>query len=101
MQGKILITGGSGFVGQFLAKTLPAAHCNIRIALRYPNHLALKQDNVERVFVDDLSEKTNWKQALSNCDYVVHTAGRAHVMKESIVNPMLEYQKVNIDERWL
>ena len=90
----ILITGANGFVGSALVLKLAAIETGvIRIAIRkltriFPN-------NVEIFECLELSDNTDWTDALKNIDIVIHCAARAHLLKDSASDPLAEFRKVN------
>ena len=45
----------------------------------------------------ELGPHADWSEAVRNQDVVVHAAARAHVMKESVNDPLTEYRRVNVD----
>jgi len=56
------------------------------------------QSRVERFVVDDLRKPDiNWSLVLSSVDVVIHTAARAHIMDDEVLDPLSEYRKVNCD----
>jgi nucleoside-diphosphate-sugar epimerase len=44
-----------------------------------------------------LGPHTCWSTALVNQEVVIHTAARAHIMKDEVSDPLAEYRKVNVD----
>jgi nucleoside-diphosphate-sugar epimerase len=52
--------------------------------------------SVEQALVDDLGPDTSWTHALSGIDAVVHTAARAHVMRDTAPDPLAEFRRVNV-----
>jgi UDP-glucose 4-epimerase len=80
---KILITGGSGFVGSFLQRTLTV-----------PQHLAAQ---LSRDTTDDLLKVESYPEAYQQVDTLIHLAGRAHVMHETAEDIHQAYAAVNID----
>jgi len=74
---RILLTGGSGFVGRVLTATLAGGGHTVRLALRTDN--ATPAGDLPRVIVGEIGSRTDWHAALSGVDAVVHAAGRAHV----------------------
>ena len=52
---------------------------------------------VETISISTISATTDWQQALENCDVIIHTAARVHVMKESAANPLHEFRQVNVE----
>src|ERR1700732_3067289 len=68
----VLLTGANGFVGRNLAPVLAANGMIVRRAQRrsaaYPN----------TVVIDAIGPQTDWSEALSEVDAVVHLAARVH-----------------------
>ncbi len=89
----MLVTGASGFVGRALCEHLEEHGFRVRRALRRPPAgLA-----AEHVVVGEIGPHTDWDEALADVDLVAHLAARAHVMKETAVDPMAEYRSVNVE----
>ncbi|QDP72355.1 SDR family oxidoreductase [Legionella israelensis] len=94
---KILITGATGFIGRRLVSQLKMQKKYfISIAIRQK-----KQDffssEVEKHFIDDIETTTDWSSILQNCDVIIHTAARVHIMNESEKDPLSEFRRVNKD----
>ncbi|SDM92560.1 Nucleoside-diphosphate-sugar epimerase [Geoalkalibacter ferrihydriticus] len=87
---RILITGATGFVGRGLCSRLGSEGRDLRCALRHPSSLA------NAVVVGDIGPETDWEQALSGVDTVIHLAARAHVMNDSSSDPLAEFRRVNV-----
>ena len=92
---RILITGCNGMIGAALVKHLLAKEFSVSGTLR--EHLrpfsneALKDSSPIRQFVvGDISEHTDWTEALKNIDVVIHTAACVHQMQGST-----DYDRVN------
>ena len=75
---KILVTGGTGFVGRAALPALQAAGHTVRLALRSSGAVV----PVESVVVGELGPATDWARALDGIDAVVHLAARVHVMRD-------------------
>jgi nucleoside-diphosphate-sugar epimerase len=75
---KILVTGGTGFVGRVTLQRLTAAGHTVRLALRTAQPGPLH----DTVVVGDLGPATQWQPALAGVDAVVHLAARVHVMRD-------------------
>lgn len=91
---KVLLTGGSGFIGQALLARLTET-CEVRAAIRRGRSNLLA--GVEPVFTGEIDGGTDWSDALRGVDVVVHLAGRAHVLSEKTVDPLIEFRRVNVE----
>jgi len=47
--------------------------------------------------VQRINANTDWSEALINQQVVIHAAARAHIMKEDLADPVVEYRQVNVD----
>jgi nucleoside-diphosphate-sugar epimerase len=74
---RVLITGGSGFVGGALCAALAAAgQHTIRVALRRAG--PMPSGAAESIVVGDVGAATDWSVALEGVEVVVHAAALAH-----------------------
>lgn len=89
---RCLVTGANGFIGSALVEHLQSVGWRARGALRQP--CAASGDWVQ---VASLDAKTDWREALQGCDAVVHTAARAHVLREQLDDPLPELRRVNVE----
>lgn len=94
---RVLVTGGTGFVGPHLVAALMAAGHHVRLAVRSADDTALSNVHVERVAVGAIGRETDWTRALDGIDAVVHAAARAHVMTETAPDPDALYRSVNVE----
>jgi len=90
----VLLTGSTGFVGSALLaelKKLPEFHVvsAVRSAVSPPS------DDV--VVVGNIDGTTDYSSALNGVDVVVHSAARAHIMRDEVSDPLAEYRKVNVE----
>jgi len=72
---RILITGGTGFVGRRLVETLARQGYPLVLAGRRQADTVVGGD-VRQVVVDELGPRTEWSQALEGCTVVVHLAAQ-------------------------
>ncbi len=75
---RVLITGGTGFVGGWTAKAVADAGHSVRFLVRNPDRL---QTSVAQLGVDvsdfsvgDIVDRVSVREALQGCDAVVHSA---------------------------
>ena len=78
---KVLVTGGSGFIGSYCILDLLAAghHVNttVRNLKREPEvRSTLKVGDTDRLtfFGADLESDAGWARAVAGCDYILHVA---------------------------
>lgn len=92
----ILVTGATGFVGGHLLPPLLEQPDNVRAALRT---LPTSQmaTGVDLCQVGDINASTNWQDALQDVDIVIHLASRAHILKETVADPMAAFNQVNVE----
>jgi nucleoside-diphosphate-sugar epimerase len=95
MSSRILVTGANGFVGKSLCLELFRRGYSIRAAVRDQDNSVL---NVETVSVGQININTDWREALSGVDVIVHLAARVHVMNDNVTDEGLaEFRKVNVE----
>ena len=91
----VLLTGATGFVGRAIVANLSAGE-------RFRICAAVRQDSVKfpqalrLVRVGEIDDSTQWDAALAGNDVVIHSAARAHIMKDSVADPLAEYRRVNV-----
>ncbi|WP_339409848.1 NAD-dependent epimerase/dehydratase family protein [Pseudomonas sp. EA_35y_Pfl2_R5] len=89
---RCLVTGANGFIGTALVKYLRQRGMSVRGAVRQ-----LPDCPGDWIKIEGLTSNTDWRPALSGCDVVIHTAGRAHVMKRQPIDSLAQFRVVNVD----
>ena len=89
---RILITGANGFVGRALCDAALARGYDVKAATRTPCRF---NDGIESAVVGSVDGKTDWGSALQGVDVVIHLAARVHVMRESALDPLAEFRRIN------
>jgi nucleoside-diphosphate-sugar epimerase len=92
--GIVLLTGASGFVGKAVLENAQYRGKNIRPVYRSIES-ATRQNNL--AIISGLDALTDWSHALQGVDVVIHTAARAHIMREEVLDPLVEYRRVNVE----
>ncbi len=90
----LLVTGANGFVGAAACRHALATGRAVRGAVRTAGSTG---QGVEAALVAAMDGQTDWTDALSGCDSVVHTAARVHVMHESSADPLSEFRRINVE----
>ncbi|PTN33320.1 SDR family oxidoreductase [Desulfonatronum sp. SC1] len=100
---RILVTGANGFVGRALCSALRDQGHAVRAAVRtrsvLDDALPLKSEGVsdeDVVEVGDIDGETDWSDALTGVQVVVHLAGRAHRIQDK-AKALSAYRVVNLD----
>jgi len=92
--GLLLVTGAQGFVGLPLSTALVKLGYQVRCAVR--DRFQVNQSQ-ETLSVGDINGATDWANALVDVAVVIHLAARVHVMKETSVDALSAYRKVNVE----
>lgn len=90
---RVLLTGATGFIGSAIARRLSRIEHHVLLAaVRRSGGKGLRQ-----VIISDIGGAVDWKHVLIDTEVVIHTAARAHVMKDELADPLVEYRRVNVD----
>ncbi len=93
MNNCVLITGASGFVGKRLVDECKKRSIDLRFVTRSCDY----QSDSNAVCIPEIDGETDWSLAFSDVKTVIHLAARAHIMSETIHDPLDEYRKINTD----
>ncbi len=90
---KILVTGGSGFVGRSLLECLAKKPYSLIVATRKNANEILTGT---AFVIQGFDQATDWSQGLQGVQTVIHLASRVHVMNDTALDPLEEFRKVNV-----
>lgn len=90
---RLLVTGANGFVGRALCSESVRRGIHIRAATRSASDLPA---DTNPVIVGAIDGGTDWTEALSGVDVIIHLGARVHVMNETAADPLAEFLKVNL-----
>ena len=91
---RILSTGSTGFVGKALMSGLHTKRHEISAPMRRQSESSASSNSF---VVGDINAATNWSTALQGADAVVHLAARVHVMRDTAIDPLAEFRRVNTE----
>ena len=75
---RVLVTGGTGFVGDALRARLADAGVAVRLALRRPLVGTERLPSEEEAVAGPVEAVTDWAPHLRGCDGVIHLAAKVH-----------------------
>ena len=52
---------------------------------------------MDHFFTNNIGSTKDWKFELNDVEYVVHCAGRAHVINDKVSDPLALFRKINVD----
>lgn len=90
----VLVTGATGFIGSHLLALLDRNQYRIKASTR--KTLSANSPNITTIKINDINGTTDWQEALAGIDCVIHLAGRAHVLKDTSIDPEAEFYRINV-----
>lgn len=85
----VLVTGSSGFVGSALVEKLDSIGFSVKPTVRRATGLK------NEVVIGDIESYKNWQELLAGTDVVIHLAARAHILNDTVEDPLAAFRKVN------
>lgn len=95
MSHKVFLTGASGFVGGAILRRLVADGTPVIAAVRQGS--VAPSPLVRSVLFQSFEQDNDWEGALAECDAVVHSAARVHVMNDTEADPLAAFRRVNVE----
>ncbi|WP_447742104.1 UDP-glucose 4-epimerase family protein [Pseudomonas laurentiana] len=95
MSHKVFLTGASGFVGSAILRRLVSDGTPVIAAVRQGN--LAPSPLVRSVQFQAFEQESDWGGALAECDVVVHSAARVHVMNDTETDPLAAFRRVNVE----
>ncbi len=93
MTGRLMVTGATGFIGSALVTAGCQAGYNIRATVRERSRAL--PSGIDQVVVPDIGPGTDWGSLLDGVDVVLHVAGRAHVLRDRVHDPLTAFRHAN------
>jgi nucleoside-diphosphate-sugar epimerase len=89
---RVVLTGGTGFVGRHLVPRLIASGHQVTAAVR-----GAAPAGTTALKLDDASPEAAWTDALSGADALVHVAGLAHRLSDDPARAEADHRRINRD----
>ncbi|MFX0197331.1 MAG: UDP-glucose 4-epimerase family protein [Candidatus Hodarchaeota archaeon] len=93
---KILVTGANGFIGYALCNKLLSDHCKVKGIVRSKSYNDRFLNGIDISQLESIGPETDWSEAINGMDYVVHLAGRVHVMPNDAQDPFSSFREINV-----
>ncbi len=96
---RVVVTGANGFIGNHVCRRFVESGKEVTACIRAQADASLLAAipglrGIHRI--PGVGGDADLARVFSNADAVIHLAGRAHVMRETVANPLDEFRKVNV-----
>lgn len=91
---KLLVTGGSGFIGKAVCENLKK---NYKINITSRQDISTNLNGVKVYNINKIDINTNWFKALNAVSCVIHCAAKTHVMNNIKQNSLSSFRKINVE----
>jgi nucleoside-diphosphate-sugar epimerase len=93
---RILLTGATGFIGKELANRIEKdGYFKLRVIVRRDVRFSI---GTEVYLTSSLVDNEVIPVALRDVEVLIHSAARAHIMKDQAFDPLAEYRKTNTED---
>lgn len=92
----VLVTGANGFIGSACCGLLLQRGYQVVAAMRNPNCHLQRREELTTLVLNDIGDFSMHQDLLSQMDAVVHLAGRAHFLRDTVKDPLAEFRRVNV-----
>jgi nucleoside-diphosphate-sugar epimerase len=90
---RILVTGGSGFIGRAVCERMTSGEFDIIPVVRSPGKAASASNYI---VVPDIRPDTAWQEHLKRVDLIIHTAARVHAVNDEATDKLGGYRHTNV-----
>jgi UDP-glucose 4-epimerase len=92
---KILLTGGTGFIGKALLSELLNNKFLLVSAVRRLNPNI--PSPISEYEIKNIDSKTNWGHLVQDIDTIIHLAARAHILNDTNTDPLAVFREINTE----